>query len=200
MTPGTVRSPVNGHVMDQTGDTVFHPMSEHRLVIYQSDREHFIWYPNTEKLYAKHEIHHLKTPRWKIISNTWRTASSHIQTLISIIYQTREGAYHLISRHREVIYKTRGGVFHLVSKHRELSNTRRSISSDIQTPRTNISNTRRSVLSDIQTTRTNISNKTNVLSDNQNPRSGIYISQHWEVTYQTPNAVLQLVSKQLDLT
>ena len=33
MTLGTVRSPVNGHMIDQTGDTVFHPMSEHRLVI-----------------------------------------------------------------------------------------------------------------------------------------------------------------------
>ena len=80
-----------------------------------------------------------------------------------------------------------------------ISNTRRSVSSDILTLRTNISNTRRSVSSDILTLRTNKSNRTNVLSDNQNPRSGIYVSRHWEVTYQTPNVVLHLVSKQQDL-
>ena len=80
-----------------------------------------------------------------------------------------------------------------------ISNTRSSVSSDILTLRTNISNTRRSVSSDILTLRTNKSNRTNVLSDNQNPRSGIYVSRHWEVTYQTPNVMLHLVSKQQDL-
>ena len=76
-----------------------------------------------------------------------------------------------------------------------ISNTRRSVSSDILTPRTNISNTRRSVSSDILTLRTNKSNRTNVLSDNQNPRSGIYVSRHWEVTYQTREGVFHLIFK-----
>ena len=70
--------------------------------------------------------------------------------------------YYLISKHRELTYQTQGGVFHLISKHRELSNTRRSVSSDIQTPRTNKSN------------------RTNALSDNQNPRSDIYMSANTE--------------------
>ena len=34
-----------------------------------------------------------------------------------VIYQTREGVFHLISKHREVIYQTQEGVFHLTSKH-----------------------------------------------------------------------------------
>ena len=42
MTLGTVRTPVKGHVIDQTGETAFGPMSEHRLVIYQREKEHFI--------------------------------------------------------------------------------------------------------------------------------------------------------------
>ena len=62
------------------------------------------------------------------ISNTRRSVSSDICKHQEVIYQTREGVFHLISKtregvfhlifkHLEVIYQTREGVFHLISKH-----------------------------------------------------------------------------------
>ena len=42
------------------------------------------------------------------------------EEVFQVIYQTREGAFHLISKHGKVRYQTREGVFHLISKHREV--------------------------------------------------------------------------------
>ena len=88
----------------------------------------------------------------------------------------------IYARHLELIYQTREGVFHLITKNPKSINPKsekqyikheKSVSSDIfKTPRSNISNTRRSVSSDIQTPRSNILNtKRSVLSDSQTPRS-----------------------------
>ena len=48
------------------------------------------------------------------MSNTTRIASFDIQIPWCDISNT----IHLIIKHQEVIYETRGGVFHLISKHR----------------------------------------------------------------------------------
>ena len=42
------------------------------------------------------------------------------EEVFQVIYQTREGAFHLISKHGKVRYQTREGVFHLISKHWEV--------------------------------------------------------------------------------
>jgi len=67
MTLGTVRSPVNGHVIDQTGDSV----------------------------------------------------SSHVGTSTSNISK-RQGAFHLISKHREVVGQTRDTSLHPMFKKTEM--------------------------------------------------------------------------------
>ena len=112
-------------VVCQTRDTVLHPMFKNtEMEYYIKHVMHcFIWYPNTDKYY---------------ISNTRRSRSSDIkheeECFISYPntenYQTREGVFHLISKHRGLICQTRGRVFYLISQHRELPNTRRSVSSD----------------------------------------------------------------------
>ena len=81
-----------------------------------------------------------------------------------------KGRFHLKSKQRKVIYQTREGVFHLTSKHEKecfiwYPNTRRSVLFDIQT--------RERVLFDIQTLRSDISNTRSVSFDIRIPRSNI---------------------------
>ena len=42
------------------------------------------------------------------------------EEVFQVIYQTREGAFHLISQHGKERYQTREGVFHLILKHRKV--------------------------------------------------------------------------------
>ena len=82
------------------------------------------------------------------------------------------------------MYETREGVFHLISKHPKSINPKsekqyikyeKSVSSDIsKTPRSNISNTRGSVSSDIQTPSSNISNTRESVSLLSKHREAIY--------------------------
>ena len=79
---------------------------------------------------------------------------------VQVIYQTREGAFHLISKHGKVRYQSREGVFHQISKHREVRyQTREEAFYLISKHREVIYRTREEVFH--------------------------LISQHWEVIYQT---------------
>ena len=101
--------------------------------------------------------------------------------------------FHRISKPRVLLNQTRDGVFHLISKHlgNKIFKTRISVSSDIQTPSFIQSNTRRSVSSDIQTPNIIQSNTTwGVSSD----------IKHRGVKYQTPERVFHLITGHRELS
>ena len=79
----------------------------------RSDRRHCVSSDvgtSTGKISTREGAFHLMS---KVLYIKHEKGACHL--ISKLIYQTREGVFHLISKHRELIYQTRGGVFHLIS-------------------------------------------------------------------------------------